>query len=373
MDMKRKRVSIVGSINATGLQGITNPKIFIFTQALEKAGFEINFFTTGLKKTRILRLLINIRNAFKYGDSIVFMLGGNGCRKLLSLILFFKRIYKKRIILNPFGTGPLNPLLAKKDPIFVFNFINKNDFQGIKDDRIGKKLSKFECIMLETEILKQCYENFYKLKNVVIVPNLRFVPSISNFKLVDSGNKSLKIIYISRVTETKGILDLMLIINELNNDVYNVFLDIYGTIHLSESSHSLFLKLLDESKGKMRYLGTIPNDQVIDTIRKHEISCLPTRHNGEGAPGFLIESLIAGVPIISSSFSQVSNLVTDEVDGYIYELGNNEDLKKKILFVLNNKKILFKLSENAIKKGSRFTFEYNKENIRKYISGESNE
>ena len=33
----------------------------------------------------------------------------------------------------------------------------------------------------------------------------------------------------------------------------------------------------------MRYLGTLPNDQVIDTIRKYEV--LRNKTFGEGAPG----------------------------------------------------------------------------------------
>ena len=53
---------------------------------------------------------------------------------------------------------------------------------------------------------------------------------------------------------------------------------------------------------------------------------------------FLIESLIAGVPIITSSFSQVANLVTDKVEGLIYELGNTEQLKKKYNMYLTIKK-----------------------------------
>ena len=47
----------------------------------------------------------------------------------------------------------------------------------------------------------------------------------------------------------------------------------------------------------------------------------------EGAPGFIIESLIAGVPIITSSFSQVNDLINDEVEGLIFELGNTDSLK----------------------------------------------
>lgn len=368
--MLKRKVSIVGSVKKTGLQGKTHPKIFIFRDAAEKLGFETKFFSTAVSKVRILKLINNFRKAFKYGDTIIFFLGGNGSRKLLGLILFFNRIYKKRIILNPFGTGPLNPLLVKKDATQVFNFINKNDFQDIKDDRIGKKLSKFDCILVQTAILKRCYEKFYNIENVVIAPNLRFASSSSSLKLVNTGDYCLNIIFISRVTETKGILDLMSIVNELNqNKLYNVSLNIYGTKHLSEESNFKFLELLEGSEGKIQYLGTIPNEQVIDTIRKHEISCLPTRHNGEGAPGFLIESLIAGVPIITSSFSQVANLVTDKVEGLIYELGNTEQLKEKIQYVLNNKEILNKLSANALLKGKTFTFEYNKEIIKNYITG----
>jgi glycosyltransferase involved in cell wall biosynthesis len=368
--MKRK-VSIVGAIIIKALQGKTSPKIFIYRDAFEELGFETKLFSTNVKKIFFLQLIKNIKKAFIYGDTVVFMLGGKGSRQLLSLILYFKRKYKKRILLVPFGIGPLNPLLAKKDPVFVYNFINKNEFKNVKDKKVGLKLAKFDNILVQTATLKKCFETFYSIDNVKILHNCRFATHLPDFKITNSGHKSLKMIYISRITEEKGVLDLMRSVQELNTapEGYNITLDMYGANHLENLSRELFFNLIKESNDKMRYLGTLPNDQVIDTIRKYEVSCLPTKHIGEGAPGFIIESLIAGVPIITSSFSQVNDLINDEVEGLIFELGNTDSLKNSILKLLNKKEIVTKMSKNALKTGQQYTFEYNEERIKTLIIG----
>ena len=75
--MKRK-VSIVGAINIKALQGKTSPKIFIYRDAFEELGFETKLFSTNVKKIFFLQLIKNIKKAFIYGDTVVFMLGGKG-------------------------------------------------------------------------------------------------------------------------------------------------------------------------------------------------------------------------------------------------------------------------------------------------------
>ena len=76
-----------------------------------------------------------------------------------------------------------------------------------------------------------------------------------DFKITNSGHKSLKMIYISRITEDKGVLDLMRSVQELNTapEGYNITLDMYGANHLENLSRELFFNLIKESNDKMRY------------------------------------------------------------------------------------------------------------------------
>lgn len=362
------KVSIVGAIDKGGLTGHTNPKIFLYKQSLENLGFEVSLFSTKISKIFFIKILFNIISAFKYGDSILFMLGGAGCRKLTPFIVFFNKFFKKRIILNQYGTGPINPLLKNKDINFVYNFINKKDFGGIKDYRLGKKLAKYDLIMLETNTLMECFRSFYKLNNLVLLTNFRFNTCAADIDVKRDCNM-IKIIFLSRIEEKKGILDLMAIINSLNSSgKYNLYLDIFGKMHLDEETLTKFNLLIKNSNSRIAYNGVVSNDKVQSLIKKYDLSCLPTKY-GEGAPGFIIESLIAGTPVLSSSYSQVKDLINDNVNGFVFCQGDNDSLKSKLIYICENQNILSDMRKQAAESGKKLTFDFIKEDLVDCIIG----
>ncbi len=357
------KVSIVGPIKKNAKQGKTNPKIFIYQEALEVLGYQTRLFSVSLPKYKIFSLIKNLVNSLKYGETILLMLGGGASRTLTGLILFLNKFYKKRLVLCPFGTGPLNKLLKDKNSEFVDAFLTQNKYGRIKDKRMESKLKKLDCVVVQNDVLKNCFENFYKLKNVVVLKNFR------SKSATDSTFEKNSIIYISRVNEEKGILDLMEVINKHNSDSdksNNIKLDIYGENHLENKSLETFNSLLDEN---IKYFGTVPNEEVQMIISRHAISCLPTKYNGEGTPGFLIESLIAGVPIVVSSFSQVSSIVENGFDSIVFKMGDKKSLLQAILKMLSNEDLLSTFRKNASTSGHKYIFENNIETIQKIIEG----
>ncbi|MCR5185108.1 MAG: glycosyltransferase [Bacilli bacterium] len=360
------RISIIGPIKQNAKEGKTNPKIFIYQSAFEKLGYETKLFSTSLSKIKVFKLLSNIKQALRYGDSIVLMLGGNACRKLLKLILFFNKKRKKRLILCPFGTGPLNPILSGKSPELVNDFIMERNFHGIKDERMKKTLSKIDCVVAQNDILKRCFVEFYELNNVKVLPNFRMH---SEMKEISKNYKERSIVFISRVVKEKGILDLIKVVSEINSDKKDeekIHLCIYGEKHLNSEEDALFNSLLSDT---IKYYGPIPNELVPQTISNYAFSCLPTKHNGEGTPGFIVESLIAGVPVIASSYSQVSSILTDGYDGIIFKLGDYNDLKAKLCNALADKLVIDQYHKNAFESGQKYLFENNKNIIKEIIEG----
>lgn len=363
------KVSIVGAIDKGGLTGHTNPKIFLYQKALNELNFDVSLFSTKIKKIFFIKIIFNILSAFRFGDTVIFMLGGAGCRKLSPLIIFLNKFYKKRIILNPFGTGTLNPLLKNKDINFVHDFISEKKFGNLKDGKLGKVLDKYDLIMLETQTLIDCYRKFYNLNNLFLVTNFRFCTTATTIEN-NYDNKALKIIFLSRVAEEKGILELMETINFLNSSKNQIFLlDIFGNIHLDEDSLTRFNNMIKDSRNYINYRGIVPNDKVQQVIKKYDLSCLPTKA-GEGAPGFIIESLIAGVPVLTSSYSQVYDLISDNTNGFIFKLGDFTSLKNKLVYLAENKNQLFFMRENVLKSGERFTFDFIKNDLVFCVTGE---
>ena len=362
--MIKMKISIVGPIKQNAKQGKTNPKIFLYQEAFERMGYETKLFTTSVSKIKFISLLKSILDSLKYGDSIVLMLGGNASRKLIGIFLFLNKKFKKRLILCPFGIGPLNPILKNKNIEFVNSFINNCYFDGIKDIKMQRKLAKLNLVVVQNDILKKCFENFYQLNNVFVLNNFR----IQENNLIKQHYAEQSIVFVSRVIEEKGIMDLVDVIKSINDEGSKnaITLHIYGEMHLREQNRIVFYNSLDNY---IQYFGPIPNSEVQKTISLYALSCLPTKYVGEGTPGFLIESLIVGVPPIVSSFTQVNAIIQNGINGLVFKINNKEDLKNKILSVIYDDKKIQKLKRQAQAFGEKYTFEYNIGAIRKMIEG----
>ncbi|MFA5503255.1 MAG: glycosyltransferase, partial [Bacilli bacterium] len=126
-----------------------------------------------------------------------------------------------------------------------------------------------------------------------------------------------------------------------------------------------------KNKG-VSYNGVLLKTEVIGTIKKYLMFSLPTRYYGEGAPGALVESLIAGVPVLVSSYSQVNALIQDNENGIIYEIGNKEDLKNKLLYIYKNPEKIIAMRKAAFESGKKFLYSGNRELFLSSILGDQN-
>lgn len=363
--MNNMNVAIVGPIKENAKKGKTNPKIFLYQDMLNKMGYQTKLFTTSLASYRVFTLTRNLIRSLKFGDTVLLMFGGNASNKLLKPVLFLNKIYKKRLILCPFGIGPLIKYLKNKDNEFVGSFIRNSDFHGFKDNKMSSLLSRLDLVVLQNDVLKRCFDSFYNLKNTYVLPNIRMNNGINSSK----EYRPRSLVFISRVNKEKGVLDLMEVISKINDQVNEdktLCLDIYGEKHLSSEEEMAFDQMLNEH---IKYHGTVSNDKVIEIISSHSFSCLPTKHIGEGTPGFIVESLIAGVPVISSDYPQVESIIKNGYNGFVFEVGNKDELKNVILAHIYNEGKIVELKRNAFESGKRYVFENNLEVIRKMIEG----
>lgn len=83
------KVSIVGPIKSNAKEGKTNPKIFIYRDAIESIGYETMLFSTSVSKFKPISFLKSMKQSIVFGDTVLLMLGGRASRSLLKIFLFF--------------------------------------------------------------------------------------------------------------------------------------------------------------------------------------------------------------------------------------------------------------------------------------------
>lgn len=337
-------------------------KVRTYKNCLEQEGIDVTFVELDNPKKRLFTIFKDIKKGIKKCDVIVLITSDNGERLLIPYINKVNKKYKKRFVFSQIGTSFLYRYVKPMSEERKTKFFCDHDFTGVvPNKKTIHELNKIDAILTETELINGTFKSFFHLNNCYYLTNFRNV-GIQDDKTKNDSNHSL--IYLSRVMARKGIYDLISVLKK--DDFKNVHLDIYGSLCMDEKEKEYFHSLLDN---KIRYCGELLPDKTIQTIKQYDLSCFTTKCEGEGTPGCIVESLIAGTPVLSSNFTQSKELLKNGFDSLIYNFGDLDDLEKKLKEFINKKVDVTKLKENALKSGYRFTYEYNRDMFLSLIFG----
>lgn len=238
----------------------------------------------------------------------------------MNITLLFATIYLdiKKIISdrnNPFYSR--NSYLVKLLKILVYNSANR--------------------LILQTKGSKRFYW-FINKKKISIINNF-YNPKIAIKKKYKLGKK-VKILIVSKIEKQKGIPLLISALKKISNN-YNFQCDIYG-------KGNLISEVKNDIKNKrINNLIFLKKTRDLKNIyRKYDLFILSSYY--EGFPNSLVEAMISGLPVISSSCDYgPKEIVKDNFNGVLFEVGSEKDLISKIELLINNYKFATKLGQNA--------------------------
>lgn len=164
----------------------------------------------------------------------------------------------------------------------------------------------------------------------------------------------MKLATFSRVIREKGIEDAVAVVKAVNADMgYTVFsLDIYGQV--DPSQEVWFDELKRTFPYYVRYSGTVPYDQSVETLKKYFALLFPTYYEGEGFAGTLIDAFSAGVPVIASDWKYNSEIVNKDV-GFVYKTGDNAELKELLKVAASDPNIILQKKRNCLHEAEKYT------------------
>ena len=241
-----------------------------------------------------LVLLKVVGNIFK-ADVIFLNCSDKGIKYLSPILYFIAKIFRLKFVIRPFG-GDF------KDYTERFGKVQKWIF--------NRTTLKTDLLFLQTKKLMQFYQN----KNIktLQLPTSRDNPT----EVRGERDFEKRFIYLGFVNKSKGINHLLEAAKELGND-YTIH--IYGPIreNYESSEEKRFQEKFDEQKGI--YQGVLQKEKVLETIRKYDVLILPTFYQGEGYPGVIIEAYSLGLPVISTNWKAIPEIVANKKTGLLIE------------------------------------------------------
>jgi glycosyltransferase involved in cell wall biosynthesis len=234
---------------------------------------------------------------------------------------------------------------------FGGNFDQYYEEQGrIRRMLVNFAMNKADVVFFETQYLVDKFK--WLEASVVWFPNVRKVNSNEESKSV--YNK--KFVFISHVKESKGVNVVLEAIGKLTQDFT---IHLYGPIqNYSPPKHltDVFEK---------HYCGVLQPEDVIQKMRMYDVLLLPTFHDGEGYPGAIIEAYSQGLPVISTNWRAIPEILEDGKTGYLIEPNSKEALVKAIQRI--DSENYPRLSQNTLNYFQKFDQDKVMERIMKYL------
>lgn len=166
-------------------------------------------------------------------------------------------------------------------------------------------------------------------------------------------------IFTGRLVKEKGIDTLIRAYKLVES--YKTHLLIVGGVNEDSSLEKDFISKdfnkkawatdVEEAYKKAKALGiasitfTWSVDDVVDYLRLSDIFVLPSFT--EGFSNSLLEAMSVGLPSIVSKIPSNINIVRDDYNGLLFEVGDEKDLYKKMSYLIRNKALSLKYGKNA--------------------------
>ena len=128
--------------------------------------------------------------------------------------------------------------------------------------------------------------------------------------------------FMGRVIPTKGIKVLVDTFKKLPSQK----LSIYGSIGVQK-------RFLETEN--IIFKGGYDNNTINDVLNDIDVLIVPSTWY-ENAPLVIQEAFLAGVPVITSNIGGMSELVEDGINGFTFEVGDGQSLKRLIEKISNN-------------------------------------
>lgn len=297
-----------------------NPHIVFFDTEVLKSG-----------KMRILHLLFQLMGCRK----VVYLPGQNNLKGFFPILFRLSRIFRFDILYVMIGG-------------WLPDFLRKNP--GL----IGR-LASVKAVFPENAEVKRRLEAEYGFGNVVLMPNFRFsFPCRAGNNPAGNEGKVFRLVFMSRVTEKKGIFTVFSVLDRLRERGVPVRADFYGQLdgRISEA--------FDKALGKCpeaAYRGCLAADEVVSVLSGYDMMILPTFYEGEGFPGAVVESYMAGIPVAISDWKYNSEYVRDGQTGFLVALDGNQAGRYADLVedLARNPQRLSRLKENASEEGKKYS------------------
>lgn len=329
----KKTVGIIGHFGGKKvfLDGQTIKTKILYEELRNATDWELFKVDTYYKKERPLGLLLRTLRCLFMTRDVIILLSGNGMKLYFPLLFFFSKHFHTRVYHDVIG-GNLD------------SYVRDNP-------KFKAYLNSFQANWVETEGLKNRL-------TALDVTNCSVIPNFKRLQITGEVRKPFSEPYcfcmFSRVMKEKGVETAIDAIQKLNEEAGRIVcrLDIYGRV--DDAYRSAFEEKLHMAEASVRYCGTVPYDQSVQTIASYFALLFPTFWQGEGFPGTIVDAFSAGLPVIASDWSCNAEIVRHLKTGIIYPREDFSSLEDSICWAITHADAMAAMRKSCAEEAEKY-------------------
>jgi len=192
------------------------------------------------------------------------------------------------------------------------------------------------CAIVLGRKVEDAFEDIVPPSRVRIIPN--GIPDLfkdSATQHQSSGGRTL--LFLSTLMAEKGVLDLLRALPQVAERVGSIR-TIFAGQWYSQNDREAAAHLLQAFGAEIttEFTGPIGPDRKRELLQDCDIFVFPTAYPFEGHPYVLLEAMAAGLPIISTKWACIPEMVEDGVNGFLIEAGDTHALVEKLFVLLTD-------------------------------------
>lgn len=182
-----------------------------------------------------------------------------------------------------------------------------------------------QTIFTISHVIDDYYKQNYGFDNTQMVYNDISKSYINEVKTPHEGTN---ILITGTICKEKGQEIAIKAVTELS--IPNMHLFIAGK--KNEYAENLIKNLCKNNQDKITFCGLVKDMSLLRSNIDLSLVCSKKEAFGRT----IIEDMLAGIVVIGCDTGAVTELITNQETGYVYEYGNVEDLKQKIIYAIDN-------------------------------------
>ena len=201
--------------------------------------------------------------------------------------------------------------------------------------------------------------------NVEFFPNFRLANPISMISFNLDDTSELRLVFMARIMKMKGYETVFDFADYARKNNMKVRIDFYGQINSDEEKYFISLVKAHENTS---YCGYLAPDEITKVLMNYDMMMLPTRFYTESLPGTVLDSFIAGIPIIATNWKYAKEFIEDGKTGFIVPFEDSQsEFNRKLTIVYHDREKLKCMKEYASNEAIKYSEHTAWQRIKKYL------